>query len=304
MQDVFFRLGSAPPKKSAYKMRAYKYVNSGKELHVIDESDTSRMSHACQRKQETPPWKRKRRATFMAETVTVFGVFEDHKKAEQALLELKRAGFRDEQLGFAVRQRRSSQTETRERLAVAAGGVIAGLLAAAETLFLPLIGPLDLTSVLQSTLPVEERVERAIEGRLGEEEASRTEQPTSQQPAAGEAESEQERRAIVVEADAAAGSLVGGFLGAVAALLIPGIGPVAAGGILLTPLVSAAVGALAGDVIGGLVGMGLSEEAAQLYAHEFEAGRTLVSVKADDPQQAREAQDILLRLGARDVQAH
>jgi hypothetical protein len=245
-------------------------------------------------------WKGTRRAAFMAETLNVFGVFEDHKQAELALHELKRAGLRDDQLGFAVREHRSLQTDARERAAVVAGGVIAGLLAGAETLFLPLIGPSDLTSVLQSVLPVEERVEQVIEGRRDEEEASATEQPTSERPATGEAE----RRAIVVEADAAAGSLVGGFLGAAAALLIPGIGPVVAGGILLTPLVSAAVGALVGDVIGGLVAMGLPENAAQQYAREFEAGRTLVSVKADGPQQAQQALDILLRLGARDVQVH
>jgi hypothetical protein len=254
-------------------------------------------------KQDMLLWKGTRRAAFMAETLNVFGVFEDHKQAELALHELKRAGLRDDQLGFAVRERRSLQTDARERAAVVAGGVIAGLLAGAETLFLPLIGPSDLTSVLQSVLPVEERVEQVIEGRRDEEEASATEQPTSERPAR-EAEDEAERRAIVVEADAAAGSLVGGFLGAAAALLIPGIGPVVAGGILLTPLVSAAVGALVGDVIGGLVAMGLPENAAQQYAREFEAGRTLVSVKADGPQQAQQALDILLRLGARDVQVH
>ena len=255
-------------------------------------------------KQDMLLWKGTRRAAFMAETLNVFGVFEDHNQAELALHALKRAGLRDDQLGFAVRERKSLQTDVRERAAVVAGGVIAGLLAGAETLFLPLIGPSDLTSILQSALPVEERVEQVIEGRRDEEEASATEQPTSERPATGEAEDEAERRAIVVEADAAAGSLVGGFLGAAAALLIPGIGPVVAGGILLTPLVSAAVGALVGDVIGGLVAMGLPENAAKQYAREFEAGRTLVSVKADGPQQARQALDILLRLGARDVQVH
>src|SRR2546429_614995 len=147
-------------------------------------------------KQDIPLRKGTRGAAFMAETLNVFGVFEDHNQAELALHELKRAGLRDDQLGFAVRERRSSQTDARERAAVVAGGI------------------------------------------------------------------------------------------------------------LLTPLVSAAVGALVGDVIGGLVAMGLPENAAHHYAREFEAGRTLVSVKADGPQQARQALDILLRLGARDVQVH
>ena len=129
----------------------------------------------------------------MAETLNVFGVFEDHNQAELALHELKRAGLRDDQLGFAVRQRRSSQTDARERAAVVAGGVIAGLLAGTEILFLPLIGPSDLNSVLLSALPVEERVEQVIEGRRDEEEASATEQPTSERPATGEAEDEDSR---------------------------------------------------------------------------------------------------------------
>lgn len=248
----------------------------------------------------------------MTETVTVFGIFEDTKKAEEALYELKRAGFRDDQLGFAVRRQRSRQTEARERVGVLAGDVIAGLLAAAETLFLPIIGPADIPSVLESNLLLAERVEEVIEGPRAKEEASTAAQTTGEPHAAKEAaaevdqaadaEQEPERKEIVVEADAAAGSVVGSFLGAVAALLIPGIGPVVAGGILLTPLVSAAVGALVGDVIGGLVALGLPADAAQRYAREFEAGRTIVSVRADDPQQSQKAQDILLRLGARDIQ--
>lgn len=247
----------------------------------------------------------------MTETVTVFGIFEDTKKAEEALYELKGAGFRGDQVGFAARRLRSTQTEARERVGVLAGDLIAGLLAATETLFLPLIGPADLPSVLESNLLVAERVEEVIEGSRAKEEASPAAQtpgePHTAEEAAAEvdraADAEQEPKESVVEADAAAGSLVGSFVGAVAALLIPGIGPVVAGGILLTPLVSAAVGAVVGDVIGGLVAVGLPADAAQRYAREFEAGRTIVSVRADDPHQSQKAQDILLRLGARDIRA-
>lgn len=40
------------------QMLAYKCARFGKDLHVIDERDTTRMCHACKRKQEMPLWKR------------------------------------------------------------------------------------------------------------------------------------------------------------------------------------------------------------------------------------------------------
>jgi hypothetical protein len=98
---------------------------------------------------------------------------------------------------------------------------------------------------------------------------------------------------------AAAGVVVGGILGAAASLLIPGIGPVLAGGILAGVLGTAVVGAAAGGVIGALVGMGIPEEEARFYEGEFKAGRTLVTVKADSRYD--EARSILREAGAYDV---
>lgn len=98
---------------------------------------------------------------------------------------------------------------------------------------------------------------------------------------------------------AAAGAVVGGVLGAAAALLIPGIGPVVAGGILAAALGGAAVGVVAGGIVGALVGMGVPEEEAHYYEGEFKAGRTLVTVRARERYD--EARDILRRDGAYDV---
>lgn len=100
-------------------------------------------------------------------------------------------------------------------------------------------------------------------------------------------------------AGAVAGAVVGGVLGAAVALLIPGIGPVVAGGILATALGGGAVGALAGGIIGALVGMGIPEEEARYYEGEFKLGRTLVTVRADGRYD--EARGILRRDGAYDV---
>jgi hypothetical protein len=98
---------------------------------------------------------------------------------------------------------------------------------------------------------------------------------------------------------AAAGAVTGGLLGAAASLLIPGVGPVIAGGIIATVLGSAVVGAAAGGVLGALVGLGVPEDEARYYEGEFTAGRTLVTVKTDDRWE--DARSILRQAGAYDV---
>lgn len=111
-----------------------------------------------------------------------------------------------------------------------------------------------------------------------------------------------------------AGAVVGGILGAAAALLIPGVGPVLAGGIL-APLLGAgataagvaAAGALAGAAAGGLVGalagLGIPEEEARYYENEFNAGRVLVTVRNDSSStQYDEILNVLKKNGAYDIQ--
>lgn len=100
-------------------------------------------------------------------------------------------------------------------------------------------------------------------------------------------------------AGAVGGGILGGILGAAASLLIPGFGPVIAGGILAATLGGAAIGAAAGGIIGALTQMGVPEEEARYYQGEFEAGRTIVTVNAGDRAQA--AEDILRRNGAYDA---
>jgi hypothetical protein len=95
------------------------------------------------------------------------------------------------------------------------------------------------------------------------------------------------------------GGLLGGLLGAAVALLIPGVGPIVAGGILASALGGAALGAAAGGLLGALVGMGVPEEEARFYQGEFEAGRAVVTVRAGE--RFDEAQAILRRHGAYDT---
>jgi uncharacterized protein (TIGR02271 family) len=161
------------------------------------------------------------------ERSTVVGVFRDRDMAERAIDELHRLGFRDDEIGFAVRgdDHVDSTTTTTDKAADTGTGALSG---------------------------------------------------------------------------AIAGAGIGGLIAAAASLLIPGFGPVVAGGILATVLGGAAVGAAAGGILGALIGMGVPEEEARYYESEFQEGRILVTVKAGS--RYNEARQALLRHGAYDVE--
>lgn len=106
------------------------------------------------------------------------------------------------------------------------------------------------------------------------------------------------------ETGAAAGALAGAGVGGLVGLgilagVIPAIGPVIAGGTLAAILANVAGGAALGGLVGALVGAGIPEEEARYYQSELEAGRTLVTVKADGRYD--EAASILRRYGAYDM---
>lgn len=100
-------------------------------------------------------------------------------------------------------------------------------------------------------------------------------------------------------AGAVSGGVVGGLLGAAVALLVPGFGPILAGGLLTASLSGAALGAAAGGVLGFLVGMGVTETEARYYEGELQRGRAIVTVRAGD--RGQEAQEILRRSGGYDA---
>ncbi len=160
---------------------------------------------------------------------TVVGVFQDRAAAQKAVAELRRVGFREDQLGVLSREESSTSGHT--------------------------AGVKDKTD------------SKVAEG-------------------------------------AATGVIAGAGVGALWALGIvtlglPAVGPVIAGGIFASILASAAGTAVAGGLLGALVGLGLPEEHAKYYESEFKSGRTLVTVKA--PEKYREAEDILHRLGAYNI---
>jgi hypothetical protein len=98
----------------------------------------------------------------------------------------------------------------------------------------------------------------------------------------------------------ATGAGIGAALGAAAALLIPGVGPVLAGGVLAMALGGAVAGTAVGGIFGAMTGLGVSEEEARFYEKEFASGRAIVAVRAG--ARAADAAGILRRHGGYDLQ--
>lgn len=160
----------------------------------------------------------------IAERTTAVGVFSEKALAEQAMSQLHKAGFTDEQIGFIAREAQQSQDS-------------------------------------------------------GVEETN----------SAGSA-----------AAGAVSGGVIGGIIGAVSSLLIPGIGPVIATGILVTTIGGVALGALAGGLAGSLMHLGVPEHEARYYEDQLNTGRSIITVNA--PGRYDEAVNILRQCGASDAE--
>lgn len=93
----------------------------------------------------------------------------------------------------------------------------------------------------------------------------------------------------------------GGLLAGLGTLAIPGIGPVIAGGWLLSTAVGAVAGAAIGGATGGLIGAlteaGVSTAEADIYAEGVRRGGTLVTARVEDSK--ADAADLILHKGGR-----
>jgi hypothetical protein len=243
----------------------------------------------------------------ITERWTVIGIFEDQGPAYQAMDDLLQAGFTDEQIGFAVRD----SGDQGDGMGGVSSGIIGGVLGVAEALLTPVMGPSVARTVSTTATPVAEEAVVGIRhvGTDGKEQ--QTETDNEQQTASMEkidvaSEEPVTTSETKIKVDGATGAMtggiVGGVLGAAVALLLPAFGPVFAGGMLVAVLGSAALGAMTGGFIGAFIGMGVPEEHARHYEHEFSSGRTIVTVKTDDHQQ--DAINILHEHGALYVNAH
>jgi hypothetical protein len=113
----------------------------------------------------------------------------------------------------------------------------------------------------------------------------------------GKTHNEGNKSGKLAASGAGTGVVLGGLIGAGAALLIPGIGPVVSGGLLATALAGGATGAVtgaaAGGISGALLGLGVPDDEAKYYDEQFKDGRTLMTVRADD--RYNDASDIVRR---------
>jgi hypothetical protein len=105
-----------------------------------------------------------------------------------------------------------------------------------------------------------------------------------------------------------AGVISGGVIGGVAgwligigALAIPGVGPFIAAGPILAALSGAAIVATAGGIAGALIGYGIPEYEAKLYADRLHQGHILIGVHAIDSKEADTAKKALSSAGAEDI---
>jgi len=96
-----------------------------------------------------------------------------------------------------------------------------------------------------------------------------------------------------------AGGSIGAVLGAAAALIVPGVGPLITAGILTTALGGAAAGAATGGILGALSGLGVSEEEAMFFEKELRSGKALVTADAGANRDL--AIEIMRRHGARQI---
>jgi hypothetical protein len=110
----------------------------------------------------------------------------------------------------------------------------------------------------------------------------------------------------IAKTGAAAGAWVGGLFGllsGVAALFIPGVGPVLAIGPLASTVVGAAEGAVGAGVLSTIVGYFVSKKHIPKYTEYLRAGKSLVVVHGS-PDDVQRAKQILEQNGGTDAMEH
>ncbi|HVW86453.1 MAG TPA: hypothetical protein VHB50_17325 [Bryobacteraceae bacterium] len=116
---------------------------------------------------------------------------------------------------------------------------------------------------------------------------------------------EVKRESTTTGAAAASGASFGGGVGilaGLAALAIPGVGPIIAGGAMATVFTGMGIGAAAGGLVGVFKNMGISHDEAGLYEEAVRRGHIFVSAHVTDPMET-EVRRIMEEHGARDVRA-
>lgn len=93
---------------------------------------------------------------------------------------------------------------------------------------------------------------------------------------------------------------VGGILAGLGAFAIPGLGSLLGVGWLVPILLGAAAGGVAGGIVSSLIGAGIPESEANVYAESVRRGSTLIAARVHDDE-AGKALEILRLCGAIDT---
>jgi hypothetical protein len=101
-------------------------------------------------------------------------------------------------------------------------------------------------------------------------------------------------------AGASVGAILGGALG-LAALAIPGIGPLLAAGPLAVALGGALTGGAVGTLAASMLGLSMPTEKQQSYEAAVRAGGILLSIKVPNQEAAEPAKQLLSDRGSREV---
>lgn len=106
-----------------------------------------------------------------------------------------------------------------------------------------------------------------------------------------------------IAAGAGVGAVLGGIAG-LAALAIPGFGPLIAAGPIAAALGGAATGGAIGALAGSFAGLGIPREHAEEYEAAVRAGGTFLSVKTPDVGAAERVAALLRRDGADQISTY
>jgi uncharacterized membrane protein len=113
------------------------------------------------------------------------------------------------------------------------------------------------------------------------------------------ARSEETRTASAAAAGASIGASAG-FVAGLVMLVIPGVGPIIAGGVILTLLTGVGIGAASGGLIGAFANMGISHDEAHLYEEAVRRGKVFVAVQVSEEMEP-EAIRVMAEHGGRDI---
>lgn len=97
-----------------------------------------------------------------------------------------------------------------------------------------------------------------------------------------------------------AGVIIGGIAG-LAALAIPGIGPLLAVGPIAVVLTGAGVGSALGGLLGSIAGLGIPTDEARRYEEAVRNGGIFLAVRAPNGQRTEQARQLLAQHGAENL---